>query len=239
MAKKAQKKSVFGSKALTTLPGRIIFSHLDRPDKFSDTSEEKYSATLILAPSPRLTEILADVEAVGAKAFGKKWVAYGQDNFRRPVMTGEDVLKKIHESFKEKEKEVSQQTIDLYTGHYALSASGSAEKAAPKCYTIVNGKPQEMLRRHGVEEDLNAIAAQFYDGAWVRLCVTTMSYAMGASQGVTFILKGAQFIKDGERLGATDVTAAFGEEVEDFDFGDETGSAFDDGEAEAVDEANI
>jgi len=199
-------RNVYG-KTMVTPVGRLVFPRVARPEPFTDGAEEKFSASVVCKPSDRLNELLSEIQRIKALSFGDAEVSM-------PTMTGEEVLE-----LSEKASEA------LYAGKYRVSAKSAGDKEPPKCYLADRAL---MPRRPGNENDVQDIDRQFYAGAWVRLCVTPFTYHVGASKGVSLILRGIQFIKDGDKLGQADIDAEFAanEAEEGYEWEDEVGDTF-------------
>src|SRR6187455_313752 len=121
MAKKetnADEKFIFG-KTFNSDPGRLMFPQVAKAKAF-ENNKPKYSAGIVVKPSPRTTEIIEEIESVGLKAFGEKWKK-SPDKFLKPYMSGEEVIEKI----KEKGKKVSEKTMQLYAGKIWISANAN------------------------------------------------------------------------------------------------------------------
>jgi hypothetical protein len=215
-------KPTFGQ-TWRTFPGRLIFPHIARASTFKPGQEEKFSASLILKPSPRLTEILEDIEKTGSKAFSD-W----DESYYRPIISGEQCMEKSEKC-----------RAELYAGNYRLLCKGSLTNkkgealAPPACYLADGSK---MPRGPGNEEHLKAIEHQFYPGCYCIVGITPFAFDVGNSKGVGLIFKGIKFIKDDTRLVGADIEAVM---AEDDDFGtdyefDETGFA-----SEEATEVNI
>lgn len=217
--KNASRKSHFG-KTHVTNPGRLTFPELARPKAFK-SGDPKYSASLVLKPSDNLTALQNSILETGRLAFGDDYL---QSHLYNPIVSGEEIMERSPNA-----------PEFLYTGNFRLLAKGNQDKEPPKCYLADKSL---MPRRPGNEDDLRAIEQQFYPGCYARMAVTPFSFDVGNSQGVGLILKGIQWIADGERFGQPDLDSAFSDPWDDGDFeiGDEMDSAFD---SETQDTINI
>lgn len=212
----SSKKSQFGKTIITPM-GRLIFPSLSRATSFQEGQEKKFTATIVCNPGPKLDELGTEVRTVGQKAFAAK---FEQPEYYKPICDGAEVLSRIAEP--------TENTMALYTGRMRVLAKGSENKEPPKCYIFTPGSKVASLlpRRPGNEQDLKAIEETFYAGCFCRLAVTPFSFVTGKNKGVGLILKGIQFIKDGERIGGANLDAAFEEDVADDDWGDEVSVGF-------------
>lgn len=228
MAKGSRKKKQVYGKTTVTAVGKLVFPRIDKAEPFQEGQEPKFSAHVVCkTDTPKNQELIQDIEAVGLKAFGEAWTT--DPNMYRPYMTGEKVV----ENIKANGGEPSENTIALYDGHIRILAKGDGSKEPPDCYLADKSK---LPRRPGNEDDLKNIRETYYDGAFVRLAVTPYSFNTGKNKGVALILKGVQFVKDGERLRGINLEDAFSSSIEEDDFfEDETAGAFsDDAEEEAA-----
>lgn len=210
MAKKSSgKKSVWG-KTLSSPACRLIFPAIARPEDFEDDKKFRFKAGLIANPSERLTALIAEVEAVGLKAFGERW--HTDPMFARPYVSSEAILNAYKE--KHPDKAPSEGMVALYApGRIRLMCNSDATKGAPECRLADNSM---LPRRPGNEADLKSIEDVFYGGAIVTAAVAPYSYNNSAKvRGVTLLLRGVKFIKDAPRLGAADLEAIFGQDVDD------------------------
>jgi hypothetical protein len=218
---KKKSSSVFGQ-TLVTAPGRVMFPHFDVAVPF-ENNPPKYSGMLILKDSETLDKLQKEINDVGTKAFGEAFLTDGK--YYKPIVTGEEVMAKSEKA-----------RAELYEGNFRLLAKGAEDKEPPKCYLADKSL---MPRRPGNEDDLKSIAQQFYAGCYARFAVTPFSFNVGNSIGVGLILKGVQFVKDGDRLGAADLDSVFAEDFgSDYEFEDETDSAFSE-DAGDVSEINV
>lgn len=217
-------KGKFG-KSFNTSPGRLVFPQLDKPESY-EGGKAKFSCQVVTADNERTQEIITEVNKIGVETFGEEWTKT-PDKFNKPFMTGKEVLDKIAS----KGKEITEGLTSLYTNKIRFSANANVETAQgkalqpPTCYL---SKGEKLPRRPGNEDDLRAIAETFYAGAVGRMAVTVCSYAKGNTKGVKLILKGVQFLADGDRLGGADVDSMMEEsfDMEGLEFGDEV--TFDD-----------
>lgn len=201
----------------TSFPGRLNFAHIAMPGavKKKDGSENppKYRANLIQKMNPHTDKFIAECEELGLAYFGEKWKT--SEVARRPYITGDKVLTAYAEKLKKQGegKTPSESMVKLYHEKIQLMASGNAEKDAPRCYIVVPGEPKarEMYRRPGVADDIKAIEEQFYDGCYCTLAVKGFCYEQSAlSWGISLCLFAIKFMRDGEKIGAVDIDAAFG-----------------------------
>jgi len=229
MAKPAPKKKAGFQKAygktINTKPGRFIFAHLDIADEYEGNTN--FCTNLVVPHSDRLDEILKEIDDIGKKSFGAEWSEKPEYYFK-PFTKGEEVVAKIlaksTDLAPEQLAEKKARLDALYAGNYQLRAK-SGEDKPPLCYLKVEGevKPHKLLRRPGNDEDVAAITAAFYDGAYGIINVTPHTYKKGdgpkAVQGVGLILQAGMFLKDGPRLGGADIDGMMEEDFgTDFEF---------------------
>lgn len=225
-AKKEALKKAWG-KTHHTGVGRLIFPSIDEPTAFTDENgkakgEKKFSASVVVPPSDNLSAIMADIDAVGRKAF-PDWDE--NQDYYRPIVTGESILERS-----EKANE------DLYKGKFRILAKGAEDKDPPQCYLADKSL---MPRRPGNVDDLKRIKETFYEGCYARLAVTPFAFRVGDSEGVGLIFKGIQFVKDGAKLGRVDIGQLFEAEFGDIPE-DEVGAGFSEpAEGETVTDVNI
>lgn len=235
----AGKKQEIWGNIHTSFPGRLNFAHIARPGAApkkdgGKPNEPRYSATLIQKVNDHTQALINEIEGMGLKRFGEKWNT--SELAHRPYCSGADVLKRYDSKLKEagEGKLVSDSMVQLYTNKVQIQANSSPDKEPPACYVAqVGAKPIRLPRRPGNEADIISIENQFYNGAYCTLAVKPFTYKQSdAVWGVTLLLCGIKFVKDGDKLGAVDLDAAFAheEEMPDDAFMDETDSALADDE---------
>lgn len=210
---------------IKTFPGKLIFPNVAKPGDFQGDNRMKFSASLILKPSERMTELLTEIDKVGSKSFSD----WATGDYNKPVLTGEECMEKSDACRPE-----------LYKGNFRLTAKVGLESFKgkpldpPACYLADGSK---LPRRPGNEDDLRMIEETYYPGCYCTVAVSPMSYSKGNVQGVGLVFKAIRFIKDGTRLTGADVEGLMTDDEEigsDYDFDDDTGLG-----SEEVSEANV
>jgi len=205
LAKKTEFKKTY-SKLVRTYPGRLIFPSLHEPEQYQGKGSARYRGLLIVK-APKAQSFLDEIERVGRESWGDD---FNFDDYRLPVESGESIIEKSEKARPE-----------LYADTFVIKASALADKGAPEMFLADKSK----LPR-ATDADLTRIRDQFYAGAFVRFVGTLFSYQESSTaKGISFMLKGVQFMSDAPRLGAEDVSSVLGDDEEEFDFETETEAA--------------
>lgn len=178
MATAEQKQDV---RRLTVGPFRLSYPHLSKPSKMGENDALRYSIEMIfdktgdLAPS--LAPFKAAVDAAATLKFGAD-KAQWPSPLKRPFRDGDKPVKN--------KKTGKMEVKPEHVGKWVMRASTLAEYGAPE----IRSKKNEVID-----------PSKFYAGCYAIANVLANGYSFGNNEGVSFILNGVQFYKDGTPFG--------------------------------------
>ncbi len=190
---------------------RASHPHLFKATKIKDNDKPRFSIELL---ADKKTTKISEYQARVKEAIIQKWgsVEDAPKPLKLPYRDGD----KPHGKKKEIKKE--------HVGMWVVRASTLEEYGRPH---VVGKNPKNHLTSE----------SELYPGCYVRAFLKANAYEVGENQGVSFILDGVQFIRDGEAFGGKKPADQMFGIVE----GDDGDEAFDVGgdDSESFDEATF
>lgn len=174
---------------ITTGKVRLSYAHLFEPHSGIEGQEKKYSTSILIPKTDKVTlsRIKAAVEVAKQSGQSKHWQNKIPANLKTPLHDGDD----------------ERPDDPNYAGCYYLNASSK--------------QPPKVVDYPGCNPILDQ--SEVYSGCYARVCLSFYPYSQAGNKGVGCGLQHVQKIADGEPLGGgIRVEDAFAEEFEDDDF---------------------
>lgn len=151
---------------------RFSYAHVFEPKAMDDESAPKYSVSLLIPKTDKVTiaKINAAIQEAIKEGITSKWKGKKPANLKLPLRDGD----------------VERPDDEVYAGHYFMSASAQASRKPG----LVDADLNPIMSRD-----------EFYSGCYGKASVNLYAFA-NKSNGIACGLNNLQKLEDGERLGA-------------------------------------